>query len=170
MNRNPKKSSDVASEAEEIQPKIMTKPLPVILDELEHYIQRVEAAVKAARSAAKDSRAHADKAKESGEKAAQAARKAAEAAVAKVKKEADGRADVLDNRIAEVSENLGSLIDKAREEATRRADVLNDRIDEISENLDSLVDKLKQEVIALDEAFLALKNRHVEQSPFFKSK
>lgn len=141
MSSNPKKLNDASSGTEEPQPKIMTKPLPMILDELENYIQRVEAAVKAAQSAAKDSRAHADQAKESGEKAAQAARKAAEAAVAKVKKEAAGRADILDDRITEVSENL-----------------------------DSLVDKLKQEVIALDEAFLALKNRHVEQSPFFKSK
>jgi uncharacterized phage infection (PIP) family protein YhgE len=141
MNRNPKKQVETLSETEEPQPKIMTKPLPEILDELEHYIQRVEEAVKAAQSAAKDSRAHADKAKESGERAAEAARKAAEAAVAKVK-----------------------------EEAAKRADALDDRIAEVSENLDSLVDKFKQEVIALDEAFLALKNKHVEQSPFFKSK
>ena len=141
MSRNPKKPADVPSEVEEAQPKIMTKPLPEILDELENYIHRVEEAVKMAQSAAKDSRAAADQAKESGERAAEAARKAAQAAVAKV-----------------------------REEAARRADALDDRIAEVSENLDSLKDKLKQEVVALDGAFLALKNKHVEQSPFFKSK
>ncbi|MBN1692738.1 MAG: hypothetical protein JW845_04190 [Dehalococcoidales bacterium] len=141
MSRNPKKPADSVSEAEETQPKIMTKPLPMILDELENYIHRVEEAVKLAQSAAKDSRAAADQAKESGERAADAARKAAEAAVAKIK-----------------------------EEATRREDVLDDKISEVTENLDALVDKVKQEVVALDEAFLALKNKHVEQSPFFKNK
>ncbi len=141
MSRNPKKPTDASSGAEEAQPKIMTKPLPMILDELENYIHKVEESVKLAQSAAKDSRAAAEQAKESGEKAADAARKAAEVAVTKVK-----------------------------EEATRREDVLDDRISEVLENLDSLADKLKQEVIAIDEAFLALKNKHVEQSPFFKSK
>jgi len=141
MSKDPKKQAGAASEGEETQPKIMTKPLPQILDELENYIQRVEDAVKLARAAAKDSRSAADQAKESGEKAAEAARKAAEAAVAKV-----------------------------REEAARRADALNDRISEVSENLDSLIDKVKHEVVVLDEAFLALKNKHIEQSPFFKSK
>jgi len=66
------------------QAKIMTLPLPQILDELESYIRRVEDAVKQAQTAAKDSREAADQAKVSGEKAAEAARKAAEAAVAKV--------------------------------------------------------------------------------------
>jgi colicin import membrane protein len=141
MNKNPKKPNDASSGVEEPQPKIMTKPLPMILDELENYIHRVEEAVKLAQSAAKDSRSAASQAKESGERAAEAARKAAEAAVAKV-----------------------------REEAARRADALDDKIAEVSENLDSLVDKVKQEVIALDEAFLALKDKHVERSPFFKSK
>jgi hypothetical protein len=141
MNRNPKKPTDASSGAEEAQPKIMTKPLPTILDELENYIHRVEEAVKLAQSAARDSRAAAVQAKESGERAAEAARKAAEAAVTKVK-----------------------------EEAARRADALDDRISEVSENLDSLADKVKREVIALDEAFLALKDKHIEQSPFFKGK
>jgi flagellar biosynthesis/type III secretory pathway protein FliH len=139
MNKNLKKPAGPPADANEIQPKIMTKPLPMILDELEDYIRRVEEAVKIAQAAARDSREAAAQAKESGEKAAEAAKKAAEAAVAKV-----------------------------REEAARKADALNDRISEVSENLDSLEDKVKREVIALDDAFLTLKDRHVEQSPFFK--
>ena len=59
---------------------------------------------------------------------------------------------------------------KVRDEAAKRADALNDRISEVSESLDNLEDKVKQEVIALDESFLALKDKHIEQSPFFKSK
>ena len=141
MIKDPNKPDKAAKGTEEAQPKIMTKPLPVILDELENYIHRVEEAVKLANAAARDSRSAADQAKESGERAAEAARKAAEAAVAKV-----------------------------RDEAARRADVLNDRISEVSENLDGLLDKVKQEVIALDEAFLALKDKHIEQSPFYKGK
>jgi len=35
-------------------PAIMTKPLPMILDELESYIKRVEEAVKQAQAAARD--------------------------------------------------------------------------------------------------------------------
>ncbi|MFA5308650.1 MAG: hypothetical protein WC370_04075 [Dehalococcoidales bacterium] len=139
MIKNPHKSTDGSPEPEEIQPAIMTKPLPVILDELENYIRRVEDAVKLAQAAARDSREAADQARESGERAAEAAKKAAEAAVAKV-----------------------------REESARKADALNDRINEVVENLSSLEDKVKQEVIALDDAFEALKVRHVEQSPFFK--
>jgi len=141
MNKDPKKPTGASTATEEIQPKIMTKPLPMILDELEDYIKRVEVAVKLAQAAARDSRAAAESARESGEKAADAAKKAAEAAVAKV-----------------------------RDEAARKADALNDRISEVSGDLDNLMDKVKHEVIALDEAFLALKNRHIEQSPFFKSK
>jgi len=140
MVKNPRKPTDGSSEPEEIQPAIMTKPLPVILDELESYIRRVEEALRLAEEAVRDSRAAADDARESGERAAEAAKKAAEAAVAKV-----------------------------REEAAKRADALNDRINEVAENLAGLEDKVKQEVIALDDAFMTLHDRHVEQSPFFKS-
>jgi flagellar biosynthesis/type III secretory pathway protein FliH len=140
MNKNPRKPTNGSSEPKEIQPAIMTKPLPMILDDLENYIKRVEDAVKLAQAAARDSREAADQARESGERAAEAAKKAADAAVAKV-----------------------------REEAARRADALNARISEVAEKLDSLEDNIKQEVIALDNAFLALKDRHVEESPFFKN-
>ena len=138
MNKGTKRTTEEIPE--EPQPKIMTKPLPVILDELEDYIKRVEEAVRMAQAAARDSRSAADQAKEAGENAADAARKAADAAVAKV-----------------------------REDATKATDALNNRITEVIEELDDLTDKVKQEVIALDEAFLALKDRHVEQSPFFQS-
>jgi|WetSurMetagenome_2_1015567.scaffolds.fasta_scaffold229668_1 hypothetical protein len=140
MAKNPRNPAE-QPETDSNIPAIMTKPLPVILDELESYIKRVEEAVKVAQSAARDSRAAAAEAKESGEKAAEAAKKAAEAAVAKVK-----------------------------EEAIKRAEALDARIDEVTESLASLEDKVKQEVIALDDAFLALKDRHMEQSPFFSKR
>jgi uncharacterized phage infection (PIP) family protein YhgE len=133
------KQSDEPNEPTKVsQPKIMTKPLPEILDELENYIKKVEEAVRLAQGAARDARAAAEMAKQAGEEAAGAARKAAETAVAKV-----------------------------RDEAARADDVLNDRITEVAEKLDSLEEKAKQEAIALDGAFLALKDSHLEQSPFF---
>jgi hypothetical protein len=142
MIKDPKKPAGAPEAAKEApQPKIMTKPLPEILDELENYIKRVEEAVRLAQGAAKDSRAAADMAKQAGEKAAEAAKKAADAAVAKV-----------------------------REEAARAADALRDRINEVHEHVCSLEDMVKQEAIAVDDAFLASKERHIEMSPFYQHK
>jgi uncharacterized phage infection (PIP) family protein YhgE len=135
----PKALEKETASVDERQPKIMTKPLPEILDELEDYIRRVEEAVKQAQAAAKESRQAAAQAKESGEKAADAAKKAADATVAKV-----------------------------REEATRGIDAANDRIAVIESDLQKLKDDVTQEVIAIDRAFLAAKDSHVEQSPFFQ--
>ena len=121
------------------QAKIMTLPLPQILDELESYIKRVEEAVKQAQTAAKESREAATQAKVSGEKAAEAARKAAEAAVAKVK-----------------------------EEAAKAVDTLGVRVSGIESELNALKEKVSQEALAIDRAFLALKDKHIEDSPFFE--
>jgi F0F1-type ATP synthase membrane subunit b/b' len=127
------------------QPKIMTKPLPEILDELEDYIRRVEEAVRQAQGAARDSREAAAQAKLAGEKAAEAAKKAAEAAVAQVRAEAARAAEALDNRIS----NLET---------------------EIKRQINTLEEKVTQEALALDTAFLTLRNEHIEESPFLKSK
>jgi hypothetical protein len=139
MSKTPKRPDEMEEQADVNLPKIMTKPLPVILDELESYIRKVEEAVRLAQGAAKEARNAADMAKQAGEDAAGAARKAAEAAVAKV-----------------------------RDEAARVADSLSERIADVCERLDSFEEKAKQEAIALDDAFLALKDRHLEQSPFFE--
>jgi hypothetical protein len=139
MAKNPKRPEESDEDTNVSQPSIMTKPLPQILDELESYIKRVEEAVRLAQGAARDARAAADMAKQAGEDAAGAARKAAESAVAKV-----------------------------REDAAKAADALNDKICEVSERLDNFEERAKQEAIALDDAFLALKDRHLEQSPFFE--
>ena len=121
------------------QPKIMTVPLPEILDELENYIRRVEEAVKQAQAAAKESRQAAAQAKESGEKAAEAAKKAADAAVAKVK-----------------------------EEAAKAVDTLGLRVSAIESEMNTLKEKASQEALAVDRAFLALKDKHIEESPFLE--
>jgi len=62
--------------------KIMTKPLPQILDELEDNIKLADAA-------AKDARKSADEARRAGEKAASDATKAAAQAIADIKQTAD---------------------------------------------------------------------------------
>ncbi|MFC1994871.1 hypothetical protein ACFLVK_00480, partial [Chloroflexota bacterium] len=124
---------------EERQAKIMTKPLPQILDELEEYIGRVEEAVKLAQSAAGESKEAATQAKTSGEKAADAAQKAAESAVVQVK-----------------------------EEAARAIDALDIRVSGLESELNDLKEKTAQEALALDRAFLTLKDRHSEESPFLE--
>jgi exonuclease V gamma subunit len=118
---------------------IMTKPLPQILDELKGYIKSVEDAVKAAQAAALESKGAALRAKESGEKAAEAAKKAAEAAVAKVKEET----------------------------ATALTQVLG-RLFESEEKVRQLSSDVRAEALAVDDALLAAKNKHVEGSPFLE--
>jgi hypothetical protein len=124
---------------DERQPRIMTEPLPQILDELENYIRRVEEAVKQAQAAARESREAAAQAKISGEKAAEAARKAAEGAVAKVK-----------------------------EEAAKAVDALGLRVSANEAEINSLKDNVSQEALAVDRALLAAKERHIEESPFLQ--
>jgi membrane protein involved in colicin uptake len=138
-NEKEKKGYEELEKTAVKQAKIMTLPLPQILDELESYIRRVEEAVKQAQTAAKESREAATQAKVSGEKAAEAARKAAEAAVAKVK-----------------------------EEAARAVDTLGVRVSGIESELNALKEKVSQEALAVDRAFLALKDKHIEDSPFLE--
>ncbi len=126
---------------EEIRPKIMTKPLPQILDELEDYIGRVEEAVRQARAAAGESREAAAQAKLAGEKAAEAARKAAEAAVAKVK-----------------------------EEITKTINALAARVSSLETEVSTLKEQAILEALSLDKAFVTLKDRHLEDSPFLQKK
>ncbi|MFC1860751.1 hypothetical protein ACFLYL_00495 [Chloroflexota bacterium] len=140
INNTPEKETKDSQEPvqkEARQAKIMTLPLPQILDELESYIKRVEEAVKQAQTAAKDSREAATQAQVSGEKAAEAARKAADTAVAKVK-----------------------------EESSQAIDILGKKVSDLETELNTLKDKVSQEALALDKAFLALKERHIEESPF----
>jgi hypothetical protein len=137
--RNDRKGAQDPVHMEEKQPKIMTKPLPEILDELEDYIKRVETAVKQAQAAAKESREAAAQAKISGEKAAEAAKKAAEAAVARVK-----------------------------EEAAKAVDTLGLRVLATESEINTLKEKVSQEALAVDRAFLVLKDKHIEESPFLE--
>jgi len=95
--------------------------------------------VKQAQAAAKESREAAAQAKISGEKAAEAAKKAAEAAVAKVK-----------------------------EEAAKAVDTLGLRASATESELNTLKEKVNQEALAVDRAFLALKDKHIEESPFLE--
>ena len=124
---------------EERQPKIMTKPLPEILDELENYIGRVEEAVRQAQAAARESREAAAQARVSGEKATEAAKKASEAAVAKVK-----------------------------EEAAKAIDSLGTKFSVIESEMNTLNEKVRQEALAVDQALLAAKGKHIEESPFLE--
>ncbi len=118
--------------ANEVKPKkIMTVPLPQILDEIDDSITL-------ANEAAKDARMAAEEARRAGEKAADAVKKAAEAAVAKV-----------------------------RDEALRTIEAMGIRIDT---DMNALRDKVTREALTLDKAFAALREKHIEESPFLHKK
>ncbi|MFC2009813.1 hypothetical protein ACFLT6_00190 [Chloroflexota bacterium] len=121
------------------QARIMTLPLPQILEELESHIKRVEQAVEQAKVAAMESRKAADQAKTSGEQAAEAAKKAAEAAVTKVREE----------------------VNAAIKELSVRVSCLETEIRELKEKSD-------KEAIAIESAFMALRNTYHEKTSFIK--
>lgn len=140
VSKNKKETGDVEQKQPKIQPKIMTKPLPEILDELENYIKRVEEAVREARAAAKDAREAAAQAKLSGENAAEAAKKAADAAVAAV-----------------------------REEAARANKAVNVRVTDLETEVNEFKENAKQEAFAVDQALLDAQRKHLEESPFLRN-
>ena len=121
------------------KPKIMTKPLPEILDDLDNYIKRLEEADAITQAAVREAREAAAQAKESGEKAADAARKAAEAAVSKV-----------------------------REEAARAIDTINKRISTFEADVNIFKDRVTREAMIIDQAFIASREKHLKESPFFE--
>ena len=146
MNNKPKNEKGGSQEPtrmEEKRPRIMTQPLPQILDDLEEYTKRVEEAARQAREAAAQAKA-------SGERAAEAARKAAEAAVAAVREEANRATNAL------------------REETNKATNALGARVSTLETELSTLKENVTQEAQSLDKAFVALKNSHVEGSPFLK--
>jgi colicin import membrane protein len=159
------KSVDGKEIQEKEQPKIMTKPLPVILDELDDYIKRVEEAVRQANIAVKESREAAAQARLAGEKAGEAAKKAAETAVAKVREEAA-------TALAKAREEAALAVARAREEAAKANDALNKKVmnteADLRAEIEALYEKAKQEAFALDSALLAAKESHLEESPFLK--
>ncbi|MFC1945275.1 hypothetical protein ACFLWF_00810 [Chloroflexota bacterium] len=122
------------------QARIMTLPLPQILEELENHIKRVEQAVEQAKTAALESREAADQAKISGEQAAVAARKAAEAAVIEV-----------------------------RDQANMAIKILGTKVSGLESEIRGLKDKLNKEAMTIDSAFLALEDTYRGKSPFLKS-
>jgi len=65
-------------------PKILTKPLPQILDEIEGSIRAINEATKLASAAAKDARQAAEEARQAGEKAASEASKVAIESIARI--------------------------------------------------------------------------------------
>ena len=121
-------------------PKIMTKPLPEILDELESYIRRVEEAVGVAQQAARESKGAAAQARESGEKAADSARQAAETAVAAI-----------------------------RDEASRTTEALLLRVADLENEIKELREKISREACAVDRAFMALKDTYTGESPWLNN-
>ncbi len=144
INKGAKEVKETVQEpakVETVRPNIMTKPLPQILDELANYIERVEEAVRQAKVAAAESREAAAQAKLAGEKAAEAARKASETAVAQVK-----------------------------DDLTKALNAMGVRVTTLETEMTQLKENASLEAQSLDKAFDALKARHMEDSPFMRSK
>jgi DNA-binding NtrC family response regulator len=139
-NAQKRSNSPDATATPEALPKIMTKPLPEILDELESYIRRVEEAVGVAQQAARESKGAAAQARESGEKAADSARQAAETAVAAV-----------------------------RDEASKTTEALILRVSDLEKEIMQLKEKINRESKAIDQAFLALKDTYTGESPWLNN-
>ncbi len=100
----------MTTETTKQQPKILSMPLPTILDELEKYIQQVEEAVKASKQAAALSAQKAEEAKLSGKLAGEAAQKSAEAAVAQVEQKLSKEIATLKNELRAVSQVADSAL------------------------------------------------------------
>lgn len=95
-------SQEEVKVSKEEKPKIMTQPLPQILDE-------IEASIRLANEAAKDARQAAEEARKAGEKAAgEAARVAAEAIgrVEQIAKDAKQLAELLNSALIEAATGL----------------------------------------------------------------
>ena len=96
---------------EDNKSKIMTTPLPQILDELEDYIRRVEEATKKAEQATIEAHKAAGEAKLAGEKAAGEAARVAEEKISQVQ-------DRLLDNINSLSRELGEVRSLAEEALT----------------------------------------------------
>jgi exonuclease VII small subunit len=132
----------------EAQSKIMIKPLPEILDELEGGINRLETAIKASEKATKEAKAAAVEAREAGVKAAGEAGRVAEQAIANLEKRLDktiaGANDRLDKAIGLVELIRATLIEEAdmtAKTANKTMEKLNPEIESKGSNL--LVPKKK---------------------------
>ena len=119
------------------QSKIMVKPLPEILDELEGGINRLETAIKASEKATKEAKAAAIEAREAGVKAAGEAGRVAEQAIANLEKR-------LDKTIAGVNQRLDKAIGLAEliratiiEEADMTSKAANRTIEKLGSGLES---------------------------------
>ena len=57
---------------------------------------------------------------------------------------------------------------KVKEEAAKAVDTLGVRVSGVESELKTLKDKVSQEALAVDRAFLALKDKYTEGSPFLE--
>jgi len=57
---------------------------------------------------------------------------------------------------------------KVKEEAARGINTLDMKLSALETELNALEEKVSREALALDRAFLAAKDKHIEESPFLQ--
>ena len=148
----------------EQKPKIMVKPLPTILDELEDYIRQVAEGARRAEKAAGEAEAHAEEAKLAGERAAEAA--------------AREMGELLKGIGRKAMEALGTAelarakAEEAGREAAKLAQVTADKAMGKFKELQQEHDKLKKEVLqlalAVNKAWVKGNEVYLENAPYLK--
>jgi len=128
--------------------KIMTKPLPEILDEIEESLKLADAAAVNAREAAVEARIAGEKAAEdarkAGEKAAREARKAGEQAAIEVRKSGEKAIEL-------ATLTFNERIDKVEQTVEQHVLAINERIDRVEQTvkqttltINERIDKVEQ--------------------------
>ncbi|MFC2066344.1 DUF5667 domain-containing protein [Chloroflexota bacterium] len=94
----------------------------------------------------------------------------AENKVQKALQYADERLAEVDAMIAKnkVKEATEAAVAKIKEEAAKAVDTLGVKVSGLESELNDLKDKVGQEALAVDRAFVALKDKHIEDSPFLE--
>lgn len=153
-------------ETSETQPKIMVKPLPMILDEIEadhqgnkalieelrRLYSQLQKALEKAAEATTEAKEAAGEARAAGVKAAEVARLAGIEAAGAAKKAAE----------AEIA--------KVKEEAAKAIDTMGMRVSGLESDLDTLKKMVAQEALAVDKGYGAGKDAHLVESPFLERK
>jgi len=138
--------------------KIMTKPLPVILDEIEDSIRLADEAAKNARQAATE-------AQKAGEKAAKEAalevRKAGDKAIEEASRTANARISKIEESINAINQNIAG-IHKSIESINLRIDNTEESIRTTNEHFESSVISINKKIDSIEQAIKAV-NEHLSR-------
>jgi len=145
--------------------KIMTQPLPAILDYIDEKIRELEEATRKAEVATGEARIAAEEARVAGEKAAGEARIAGEKASAEAAKEAKEAGIAAGFAAAQAAK---AAVAEVRSELTTIDETQRRLIQSLSDELARTKELVVKSAVAVDASILAFKDKHVELSPVLK--